>query len=117
MEKTVKIFDRNLFYRSATFRQTEIDGFYRREILKLSQGKIAELTGLYQPNISRHENGRYSETVHIEYEEMGVEKWWESLSNQDLAFLDRLLNHDWRKEINTKYPGLVPVPMEGNFYA
>lgn len=112
MEKTVKIFDRNLFYRSVTFQQCALDGFYRREILKLSQKKIAEITGLYQPHISRHENGRYSETVHIEFEEMGVEKWMESLTNQDWAFLDRLLNHDWRDEINNKYPGLVPVPVE-----
>lgn len=112
MHRKAKIYDKNLFHRPVEFPQTDLDAFYRREVLKLSQSKIAAITGICQPCISRHEAGRYSETVHVEYEEMGFEKWWESLTNADLCFLDRLINHDWRSEINKKYPGLVPVPIK-----
>lgn len=102
--------------KTAAFRVTDLDGFFRAEILRMTQSKMADLAGTYQSCISRHERGFYSPTIHAQYVDMGVDAWIDDLTYGDIAFLTKVLNGDWRAEINKKHPGLVPMPIKEEKY-
>lgn len=100
-------------YEKNKLEQWQVDGFYRREILGISQSELADLSGIKQPVISAYESGRERRpSTHSAYADMGVEKWMEVLDGMQVNMLAGILNHGYVRALHNMYPDIVPLRKE-----
>lgn len=102
----------------------QVDGFYRREVVQLTQTELAELTGFKQPVLAGYESGKQNRpSTHEAYKEVGVEDWVEymwaicdevcySEAIRGIEIVADIINHSDIIYLHHKNPYLYPVRKE-----
>lgn len=101
----------------------QVDGFYRREVVQLTQTELGQLTGFKQPVLAAYESGKQNRpSTHEAYKEIGVEGWvvymWrlcdpgEEFPLRGIEFIVDILNHKDILWLHKNNPELYPIRKE-----